>query len=187
MKKNNHIIGKTFHELTVLEHAGKNKHGHNLWKCLCSCGSEKILPRGDLNRTRSCGCLRKGTNKNSKHPCHKKGKNSPYWTGHGEISGYRWIKIQDTAKRRKKQFDLSIEDAWNLFLKQDRKCALSGLEIKFGEKSIEHGTASLDRIDSARGYTKENVQWLHKEVNKMKMDLNEDRFKFLCKIITENT
>jgi hypothetical protein len=76
-----------------------------------------------------------------------------------------------------------VEDdyIWELFLKQDRKCALSGLPIEFGTKGRELGTASLDRIDSTKGYTPENVQWLHKDINQMKMDLTEQKFIDLCK------
>ena len=50
-----------------------------------------------------------------------------------------------------------------MFLKQNKKCALTGLDIWFGISTKEktHGkkeqTASLDRIDSSKGYTKDNV------------------------------
>ena len=47
-------------------------------------------------------------------------------------------------------------------------------------------TASLDRIDSNKGYTIDNVQWVHKDINKMKMDLEEDVFIDNCKLIIEN-
>jgi hypothetical protein len=89
-------------------------------------------------------------------------------------------------------FDISIEEAWNLFLKQDRTCALSGLVLEFGKKGRELGTASLDRIDSKEGYTTDNIQWVHKDVNKMKMDFDEERLLLLCekiykKNLTNNT
>jgi hypothetical protein len=90
------------------------------------------------------------------------------------------------ADRRNIIFEISINDIWNQFEKQNHKCALSGLELKFptfGEKATEQ-TASLDRINSDLGYTKDNIQWLHKDVNKMKWELSQDRFLELCRIIT---
>lgn len=59
------------------------------------------------------------------------------------------------------------------------------MELAF-EFSGCKGTASPDRIDSSLGYTKDNVQWVHKDVNTIKWDLSHDRFVKLCKTITEN-
>ena len=52
-------VGKVYHELTVVELVGRNKHSHLMWKCLCSCGNYKTLPSGELGRAKSCGCLKK--------------------------------------------------------------------------------------------------------------------------------
>lgn len=94
--------------------------------------------------------------------------------------------IINGAKRRGIIFEITIDDMWNKFKEQNGKCALSGLDIKFpsfGEKATKQ-TASLDRINSDIGYIKENIQWLHKDVNKMKWELDQDRFLYLCKLIT---
>lgn len=48
------------------------------------------------------------------------------------------------------------------------------------------GTASLDRIDGARGYVEGNVWWVHKDVNVMKMDLEVDYFVDLREGIARN-
>ena len=50
------------------------------------------------------------------------------------------------------------------------------IEIKFKKRHNDSKTASLDRIDSSKGYTEDNIQWVHKDVNQMKMDLPEQRF-----------
>ena len=71
--------------------------------------------------------------------------------------------------------------------KYNRKCALSGIEIKFITSNSEYcskeQTASLDRIDSTKGYTLDNVQWVHKAVNNMKMNLTDQNFINWCSII----
>jgi hypothetical protein len=45
-------------------------------------------------------------------------------------------------------------------------------------------TASLDRIDSSKGYTIDNVQWVHKTVNLMKRELNQQDFIDICNKIS---
>lgn len=46
--------------------------------------------------------------------------------------------------------------------------------------------ASLDRIDSDKGYIEGNVQWLHKWVNLMKSDFTQDEFLNYCRLIIEH-
>jgi predicted DNA-binding protein YlxM (UPF0122 family) len=105
---------------------------------------------------------------------------------HPQIPSRYFHSLINGANRRDINFEITIDDIWNKFEEQNRKCALSGLEIKFplfGEKATQQ-TASLDRINSDFGYTKDNIQWLHKDVNKMKWELSQDRFLELCKLIT---
>ncbi len=54
------LAGERFGRLTVIETAGYSTAGLLLWKCLCDCGMETLVRRGDLRggRTNSCGCLR---------------------------------------------------------------------------------------------------------------------------------
>ena len=61
------LTGKTFNRLTVIEKA--EKRGKEwYWKCECSCGNEKIVCGSSLrhNRIKSCGCLKKETDKQPK-------------------------------------------------------------------------------------------------------------------------
>lgn len=114
------------------------------------------------------------------------------WKGYEELSGTRWSSYQKGAEIRGFVFDIRIEYAWQLFLNQERKCALTGIPIYFDmdldklrRQGHQGGTASLDRIDSKEGYIPGNVQWVHKDVNKMKMDLPEQDFFSMVKQIYE--
>lgn len=51
-------IGKRFHQLTVIDYAGK-AGGMHRWKCRCDCGNETIVGQTLLQngKTKSCGCL----------------------------------------------------------------------------------------------------------------------------------
>jgi hypothetical protein len=93
------------------------------------------------------------------------------------------------AKNKKIDFNLDGDYLWKLFLKQKRKCALSGLLLVFpkawGIKSKTNITASLDRIDSKLGYVKGNVQWVHKTINTMKMNMSDNEFIYFCKKVAD--
>jgi hypothetical protein len=62
------------------------------------------------------------------------------------------------------------------------------LPLSFGNKAKDHKnrTASLDRIDSSKGYTKNNIQWIYKPINSMKRDYTQERFIELCKLVAKN-
>ena len=100
--------------------------------------------------------------------------------GTDHISLTYFNKIICCAKKRNIHFDLTIEDITELLVRQDFKCALSGVEIYAGYNSDRTQTASLDRIDSSKGYVIKNVQWLHKDVNIAKMALTQQDFIQLC-------
>ena len=81
-----------------------------------------------------------------------------------------------------------MEYAWDIFIQQKGKCALTGLNITFAETARQRkfATASLDRIDSSKGYIKDNVQWIHKDIQRMKMDLSEEKFLDLCQKVVKH-
>lgn len=105
------------------------------------------------------------------------------YKGYEEISGSTFSDIAYSAKRRGISFDLKIEYLWDLYIKQNKKCNLSKLDIHFYRTKKQRNTASLDRIDSTKGYEVGNVQWLHKDVNNMKGRLTQQECIDLCKSI----
>ena len=103
---------------------------------------------------------------------------------YGEIHESILWSIKYNAKNRNLVYELDGWFLWDLFLQQNRKCAISGLDIHFPKIYNTNNytyTASLDRIDSSKGYTKTNVQWVHKKINQIKMDMNQTEFIELCK------
>ena len=106
--------------------------------------------------------------------------------GYKDITSERWYSIVYGAKSRNFELDITIEDVWNLYIKQEKKCALTGWPVLYS-KNRNETTASLDRIDSTKGYTKDNIQVLHRLVNKLKLDCSQDVFLKMCKDIAQNT
>ena len=168
---------KQFGFLIALERFVKNQQAY--WKCKCSCGNTNIIivSQHQLTSggTKSCGCL-----------VNRRGSLSPLWAGYEDISGSFFKRIEHGAKSRSLSFNLNIQEIWQLFIKQEKRCALTGLPIKFGQRSqSSDGTASLDRIDSKQGYFLQNVQWVHKIVNILKRELPEKEMLYIIKHIYE--
>jgi hypothetical protein len=124
-------------------------------------------------------------------PNSKQGKPNKNTIKFGEIHLSYIYLLKNRAKNKNLDFNLDGNFLWELFLEQNRKCALSGLDLVFprawGAKSKTQMTASIDRINSSLGYIKGNVQWVHKTINTMKMDLNEEDFKYFCKMVAKHS
>lgn len=104
------------------------------------------------------------------------------WKGHGQIPLDYWNNLyKASALKDGKEWSITIEFMDSLLRKQDNACALSGLTISLGDR--RNRTASIDRIDSNKGYTEDNVQWVHKDVNTMKTNFDQKYFLALCKAI----
>ena len=69
---------------------------------------------------------------------------------------------------------IDLQEKWE---QQRGLCALSGLPI-----SIKVD-ASIDRIDSQKGYTRDNIQWVHNDVNLMKNGFDQTYFIEMCRRI----
>lgn len=161
------LVGKEIGDLKVLEFHKINIGGNCVFKCQCLKCDKISYPTGSaLNGGYTEKCAR----------CHI------HKSYVGEISGRYFTQIKLKAKYRKILFEITQADVWEQFLKQDRKCALSGIVLTWQDsKKDDRGTASIDRRDSNIGYTKENIQIVHKHINIMKSNHNEDYFIDLCK------
>jgi len=157
----------------VIPHPTSKK---NTIQCMCSCGMIKNIDVYTLGNGNSTGCYNCG---------HKGGQNHPNYKGYKEIP-LRWF---SRYSRRNREFNIEIKYVYDLWVKQDKKCALSGIPISFKNTAGEgfyRCNASLDRISSSKGYIIGNIQLMHKNINRMKSDFDEDYFIEMCKLISQN-
>lgn len=96
----------------------------------------------------------------------------------------RFGDIRRSAISQGHMFAVDKEYLHELFLKQNRTCAYTGWQLTFDSSvKVRDGTASLDRIDSSKGYIPGNVQWVHKYINVMKSWQTHSDFIELCKAV----
>lgn len=183
MPKKLDLKGKRVGMLEVLKESSRNRQGSITWLCKCDCGNEKTYSSYHLTRkdnpVKSCGCYRKTF----------KGKNHPQWNGHEDISGNWWynhvLRERTQKARTRVPVTIDIKYAWELFVKQEKRCRLSGVPLVISGTN-RYNTASIDRIDSSKGYEEGNIQWVHKDINFMKRTYSQEYFIELCKRVANN-
>lgn len=181
-KPANDLTGRRQGKIEVLAFAGRKAYGKRqvrqaIWKCRCDCGTEFYVRQDNLmtkiNPTRSCGCA-----------MHPTGESNGRFSGFGELYGTYWKHVIRNAKKRGIPFKLTPKQAWLQFQRQKGKCALTGCELTLSRGwPGRRGNASLDRIDSSKGYAPENIQWVLTKVNCMKSNLPDDEFIRVCRLV----
>jgi len=82
--------------------------------------------------------------------------------------------------------DLTLEYLKGMWDYQNGYCAISGLKMEMDITRESPSKASLDRIDSSKGYVLGNVQWVCLFVNYAKSDFEDEPIKKLFKLINRD-
>lgn len=160
------LIGQNFGRLKVVSQAERKLVGTRLranlaWNCVCECGSHVVLTSNALSsgNTKSCGCL-------ARDIARERHENSASY-----ISQAR--RMQERAVRRGKEWTIQLEDAAVLIQKPCNYCGQAPEVRKRPKKLKFHG---LDRIDSSKGYHKDNVITCCTRCNCAKNDMSVTEF-----------
>jgi hypothetical protein len=104
----------------------------------------------------------------------RKTRNTLRGSINGKVSAAR-----QRAKNKGKDFDIDIDFVQSLWESQGGLCALTGkkMGLRADKNSQESFSSfSIDRIDSSKGYTKDNVQLIMWGVNCMKSNMDMKLF-----------
>jgi len=148
------------------------KNNTAYYKVKCDCGKELLkLPIEILSKTNYFQCA----------SCAQKENKLEYMLSNGmvgELALTQYTRLKKSAEKRNYEFSVSIEYLWNLYLQQNKICAITGDIIS----NIRE--ASLDRIDSTIGYIEGNVQWVtyRANISKHTMTMNE-LYEFCKKVL----
>lgn len=148
--------GQRYGRLTVLSLTDERKKSGNnaIWLCRCDCGNIVKVSSGELRsgaRTKSCGCLKKSSEKKNKT--------------HGD-SGSKLYVVWQSMRRR--CYDPNASDYENYGGRGIKVCEYFEDYSNFREWALENGydpsakkwTCTLDRIDTDGDYEPSNCRWV---------------------------
>ena len=121
--------------------------------------------------------------------CHKINEIKYYKNGGKELYFNKNFRdLKGNAEKRNIEVNITINDIKNLYVQQNEKCVISGIKmttefIPGDDKWSRIHNMSVDRIDSNKSYTKDNIQLVCCMINIMKWDLKQDDFINICKTI----
>jgi len=106
-------------------------------------------------------------------------------TNTNSLLSHLYTRSRSNAKTvRNIHFSLTPIEMGILVEFQNWKCAFTGRKLSM--KTHDPDRASMDRIDSNKGYTMENVHFVTARVNRMKGDMTWDEFVSTCKQVVEH-
>lgn len=177
-----HLTGKIFGKLNVVSLASeRSKRGDALWICSCSCGVTKRIPGSYLTKGNvdNCGCetsVRRS--KRMRKPLRR------------SFIGYQYKAYSNSAKQRNLEFSLTLDDVENLLFQKCSYCNVDpyATHVRF---FIDGSTETIswngvDRVDSNRGYVKDNCVSCCKICNAAKSDLTLSEFSTWVHRLKEN-
>lgn len=167
-----------------LTFTGEYVNVNRRWLCKyeCECGNKCYVCRHDFVESRlnpTCGCESPVNGWQERH------------NNYGDQYPFVIIlsRCQKSAKARKIDVLITIDDIKNIWNAQGGKCFYTGIKLQLanGFKSFDGNdlSPSIDRIDSNLPYTKDNIRIVHKEINRMKLCLSHEKFVEYCKIISK--
>lgn len=178
--RHKNFLNKKVGQSKVIKCLGGGYNKRALWLLRCRCGQEFTKSSRVLSNKKNVICNVCLTNRIKK-------KN----TKKIRLTKSIWNHIKRRAKISNLEFKITRLSTYKLLLNQGNKCALSGVPIQIADTVVGHmkrkeTTASLDRIDNSKGYIKGNVQWVHKDLNRMKSFFSESYFIEMCEKVVEN-
>lgn len=157
------------------------------------CGIEFEKPVSEISRNRQLGrrnfCSRSCTGKaNVGNIGHRSDYDISKHSGNArdQYTGLR--QFIRRIKNRNKESNMTLEYLKELWDTQEGKCPYSGIQLVLPNNSVNDPiiTASLDRIDSAKGYVVDNVQFISTAINYMKGTMSHIKTLELCQLIADN-
>lgn len=166
--------GDIFGKLTVLDIQPDYKNKRSMFLCKCDCGNEKIVSARNLQRgaTTHCGCSK--AKRKYSTPAYMSSFNSL-------VASYA-----ANAKNKNLEFSLTPELMHELF---KGSCFFCGCAPKheYTRKNFRGSYTynGIDRIDSSKGYTPDNVNSCCSDCNYLKGNrTNEEFLKHIKKIVS---
>ena len=92
--------------------------------------------------------------------------------------------VKTAGERKNKNCFIAVEHLHDVWQRQKGLCVYTKLPLS--SEAHQLNTVSLDRIDSDKDYTPDNIQLVCVPINRMKLDYSEDQFIQLCMLVAQN-
>lgn len=173
----------------------KNKSKRKMGECTCdNCGIKFEKPLSELTRNKNLGrknfcsrtCVGKNNTKNfgdkrSDYDISQHSGNS-----RDEFTGLRALLRRIKSKYHNYDVDLIyLKELWD----KQNICVYTGVELQLPKwKGVNNPlyTASIDRVDSEKGYVRGNIQFISITSNHAKNSMSHQQMINFCNLIIEN-
>jgi len=176
------LSGKRFGRLLVVK-LDRIDHKGTFFECKCDCGNIKSIRSNCLGATKSCGCLHQEGGRNHRQKTKIELEN---------IIFKRYLRnlMQGklTSKRRNNlSVTITVQDLRNQWEKQRGICPYTGWRVNLRTRvgKTSPCQASLDRIDSSRGYLPDNIQFVALMANYAKNFFDDEHLIYFCKSVAQ--
>ena len=120
--------------------------------------------------------------------CDRKNQQSKYErkvkTHLSSVDNFLKYKLANSLQRKNTINTLTHQDLINQYELQNGKCYYSGRPLVIAMRTKSLDSLSIDRVDSTKGYTPDNIVLCCSIINIMKLDTTKEQFIKLCKDIT---
>lgn len=176
--KRKELQGMKFGRLTVVEPVRTYRHKPNgriekdiKWLCTCDCGMTTLACSSDLTRgnKKSCGCLHREGNART-HGCSHKERLYDIWCAMKQRCNYAGYQHSKNYSMK----GIKVCEEWEHDYAAFRKWSYEHGFYEQPKGTPHKEILSIDRIDSNKGYSPSNCQWISCDANLRRM--NESRF-----------
>lgn len=108
-----------------------------------------------------------------------------------EFTPFRYVLKCINGPARKRNIDITLKDLKDQWLKQEGICPYSKVKLvlkthKKSDKIKQYLQASIDRKDSSKPYTKDNIQFVSVTCNLAKQSSSDEEMREFIDIIVKN-
>ena len=86
-----------------------------------------------------------------------------------------YSQLRSSAKKRNIEFNLTISELYQL--DYPISCPILGMPLVFHRGKVEDNSPSIDRLDSSKGYSIDNIQVISFKANRSKSNLSPEELK----------
>lgn len=88
------------------------------------------------------------------------------------------------ALSKNREHTITLEDIKEAY-PIDNKCPVFGFDLEFGDAGFREKSPSIDRIDSSKGYTKDNIQIISWKANRLKSSATTEDLEILLAFLKQ--